>query len=297
LRVLARRAVIAADPAAARQRKEQALRDARVEAFTEHAGTAALAGRDLCPVDVLAADQYLTALARAMKAAGITGTMDTLRACAYLHLLAGQPAATLLDPAPRTTTPGRTAPGRTGPGLAGQPPAAGDPGAGSFPAPPGASPGNLHGPASPGLRGSVNLTMPLPAWLGWTQSPGEVPGSGPLDAADSRTLATLLARNPASRWCVTLTGRAGHPVAHACARPGPRPRPGPPGPGIPPGPARGPAPVMGPQVPHPRRPGPQAPAPPTARFPATNPPPPDPQAPHPEPPDPPPPGRRTGSAL
>jgi hypothetical protein len=54
-----------------------------------------------------------------------------------------------------------------------------------------------------------------------------VPGFGPLDAADSRTLATLLSRNPASQWCVTLTNRVGHPVAHACARPGPWPRPGP----------------------------------------------------------------------
>jgi hypothetical protein len=37
LHALARRLVISADPAA-RQRKEQALKDARVEAFTEHAG-------------------------------------------------------------------------------------------------------------------------------------------------------------------------------------------------------------------------------------------------------------------
>ena len=114
LRALARRAVLSADPAAARQRKEQALRDARVEAFTEHAGTAGLSGRDLCPVDVLAADKYLTALAQAMKAAGITGTLDVLRAHAYLHLLSGQPASTLLDPAPRTTTPGGTSPGPAG---------------------------------------------------------------------------------------------------------------------------------------------------------------------------------------
>ena len=101
LRALARRLVISADPAAARRRKEQALKDARVESFTEHAGTAALSGRDLCPVDVLAADKHLTALAQAMKAPGITGTMDTLRAHAYLHLLSGQPASTLLDPAPQ----------------------------------------------------------------------------------------------------------------------------------------------------------------------------------------------------
>ena len=112
LRALARRLVITADPAAARRRKEQALKDARVETFTEHAGTAGLSGRDLCPVDVLAADKHLTALAQAMKAAGITGTIDTLRAHAYLHLLSGQPASTLLDPAPHPASPGGGLPQR-----------------------------------------------------------------------------------------------------------------------------------------------------------------------------------------
>jgi hypothetical protein len=203
LRALVRRAVIAADPAAARRRKEQALKDARVEAFTEHAGTAGLSGRDLPATDVLAADQHLTALAQAMKAAGIIGSLDALRAHAYLHMLSGQPAATLLDPAPGLPSPD------------GSPP----PGPRSYP----------YGSATPSpvLRGTVNLTMPLSAWLGWTQSPGEVPGFGPLDAEDSRTLADLLGHNPANRWCVTLTNPAGHPLAHACAPHGPRPRPDP----------------------------------------------------------------------
>lgn len=49
LRPAARRAVIAADPAAAKRRKEQALKDARVEAFSAPSGTATLAGRDLPP--------------------------------------------------------------------------------------------------------------------------------------------------------------------------------------------------------------------------------------------------------
>jgi hypothetical protein len=40
-------AVLAADPSAARRRKEAAQQDARVERWDEHAGTAALAGRDL----------------------------------------------------------------------------------------------------------------------------------------------------------------------------------------------------------------------------------------------------------
>jgi hypothetical protein len=53
--------VLAADPDAAKKRKEQALREARVERWTEPAGTAALAGRDLPPAGVLAADANLTA--------------------------------------------------------------------------------------------------------------------------------------------------------------------------------------------------------------------------------------------
>jgi hypothetical protein len=64
LRPAVRRAVIAADPAAARRRKEQALKGARVEASSEPSGTATLAGRDLPPAGVLAADKHLSALDR-----------------------------------------------------------------------------------------------------------------------------------------------------------------------------------------------------------------------------------------
>ena len=54
---------------------------------------------------MLAADQHLTALAQAMKAAGQPGTLDILRAWAYLHLLSGKPPATLLRTAEDTTAP------------------------------------------------------------------------------------------------------------------------------------------------------------------------------------------------
>ena len=134
LRALARRAVLSADPKAARRRKEKALGDARVEMFPETGGTAALAGRDLPPAAVLAADKHLTALAQAMKAAGQPGTLDILRAWAYLHLLSGKPAATLLHTttARDTATPGdatpgphrRRTPGRRRPGRRRVPPAA-----------------------------------------------------------------------------------------------------------------------------------------------------------------------------
>lgn len=49
LRASVRRAVIAADPDAVRRRQEQAQRDARAERWSEDAGTATRAGRDLPP--------------------------------------------------------------------------------------------------------------------------------------------------------------------------------------------------------------------------------------------------------
>jgi hypothetical protein len=177
LRALVRRAVLSADPRAARTRKEKALNDARAEMFPETSGTAALSGRDLPPAAALAADKHLTALAQALQAAGIPGTLDTLRAHAYLHLLTGQPAATLILPTTHPGRPGRRPPHGPGtgthvppaPGGAAPAPAAGGsegPGAAApVGGPPGvASPGPRPGlDGLPGLRGSVNLTMPLSA--------------------------------------------------------------------------------------------------------------------------------------
>ena len=76
------------------------------------------------------------------------------------------------------------------------------------------------------VAGMVNLTMPLGAWLGLSPSPGEVPGFGPLGAADSRSLAQAMAAHPGTRWCLTIIGENGRPIAHGCARPrgGPPPR-------------------------------------------------------------------------
>ena len=89
IRAALARAVIAVDPDAARRRREQAEQDARVELWREDAGTAALCGRDLPPAEALAADQRITACARELKAAGLTGTMDQLRARAFLDLALG----------------------------------------------------------------------------------------------------------------------------------------------------------------------------------------------------------------
>jgi hypothetical protein len=234
LRAAARRAVMAADPSAARRRKERAQQDARVERWDEHAGTAALAGRDLPPASVLAADQHLTAVARQLKDAGVAGTMDTLRAEAFLALLSGTPVGSVLpaepvvprtahypaDPLiPRTMhhpadlsetvdlPPGLRATVGPSVGLRGTV----DPSVG------------LRGTVGPsvGLRGTVNLTMPLATWLGLSDAPGNASGYGPLDASESRDLARALASRAGSRWCLTFTDARGRPVAHGCARAGP----------------------------------------------------------------------------
>jgi len=213
LRAAARRAVLTADPTAARRRKEQALRQARVERWSEPAGTAALAGRDLPPVAVLAADANLTALAKQLKAAGAEGTLDALRAQIYLALLSGTPPAALLPANTGTDHPGdtnlRSDTDRPSDinlrSDTDQPRDSGWPGLG----------GNI--------AGRVNLTVPLATWLGCSNAPGHVPGYGPLDATDSRTLADALATQAGTRWCLTFTGPDGQPLVHGCARTGPPP--------------------------------------------------------------------------
>ncbi len=94
------------DPAAVIRRRKDAEKDARVETWTEPAGTSAIAGRDLPPADVLAADKTLTADARWLKAHGADGTMDQLRAKAFTARLTGQPLDSLL-PTPGPGSPRR----------------------------------------------------------------------------------------------------------------------------------------------------------------------------------------------
>ena len=109
LRAMAARVVMMIDPAAAVRRRERAARDARIERFQEHSGNAALCGRELPPPAVLASSQHIDACARALRKAGIPGTLARLRVTAYLDLTQG------LDPLARIAA-GATdeAPGETG---------------------------------------------------------------------------------------------------------------------------------------------------------------------------------------
>lgn len=127
LRKSVNEAVLILHPEAARRRREEAEKRARVECWTDPEGTATLTGRSLPPAEVLAADKRLCQVAaywkRQIRAAWKqadpgeelprpeAGT-DLLRARTYLALLLGQPLdappADLLPPAnlPGTSTPG-----------------------------------------------------------------------------------------------------------------------------------------------------------------------------------------------
>ncbi len=186
LRAALARAVLTVDPAAARRRREQAEKDARVELWREDAGTAALCGRDLPPAEALAADQRITAYARELKAAGLDGTMDQLRARAFLDLTLG------VDSRPHEAQTGDTQTGETT-------------------SPPASKPAH-------GTRASVNLTVPLSTAAGQSQRPGEAAGFGAVDPDVARRLVRDAAADPRSTWCVTVTDQRGQAVGHGCAR-------------------------------------------------------------------------------
>ena len=206
LRAAIARAVMEAAPDKARKRRETAARFARVERWAEDSGNASLAGRELPPAEVLAADERITAWARELKAAGLDGGMDELRACAYLDLLLGQ-----------DSRPVGSRPASSRPGTPGQP----------------GTPGPV-GPAPAGFASRVTLTAPLATLTRLAGRPGELAGLGPVDPWLTRDLATAAAQNPKTTWCLTVTDNEGHAIAHGCARPEPRSHrqragPGPPG--------------------------------------------------------------------
>ncbi len=262
IRVRIGRAVLKADPKAGRTRREQAQKDARVLLWREDAGTAALCGYSLPPDEALAADQIVQAHALELKAAGIPGTMDQLRARSYLDVLLGKNSAAPARQEPGTGSTGSGEPGGTPPGGSGEPRSPSAPGAargdgnsgrtggsaangssgagggsglwrprsggdsGEPASPPGAAAGTTAGPSG-ALPARINLTIPLATLLGLADHPGEASGFGPVDAALARDMASRAAAHPSTSWCLTLTDPDGHPLAHGCAGPGRRRKPAP----------------------------------------------------------------------
>ncbi len=182
------RAVIEVNPGAARRRREEAAKDKRVEVVAEQSGNCQLAGRELPPAAVLAADENLTGRARQLRAAGLKGGMDELRALAYLEALGGLDP---LDGVPGGVSGGADPGGGTGGtgdgtgnGTEGGPGSGGDGGPGSG----GPRPGTLGGPGRggtgeipAGFAARVNLTIPLATLLGLAERPGMLSRTGPVD--------------------------------------------------------------------------------------------------------------------
>lgn len=100
LRAAVSRAVIAVDPEAATRRRQEAQKDPRVRRWQEDAGTAALGGFGLPPAEVLEADQRITERALALRDAGLPGSLEELRARAYLDTLLGQDSSVSNEPTP-----------------------------------------------------------------------------------------------------------------------------------------------------------------------------------------------------
>jgi hypothetical protein len=217
LRAAIARAVMEIAPDKAKKRREQAARAARVERWAEASGNAGLAGRELPPAQVLAADQRVTWWARQLRKAGLDGGMDALRARALMDILLGIDSRLAGNPA--------AAKAADRPGGGSEPTDSGEPGpsdpSGPFtPAPA----GPLAGVIPPGFAGRVTLTIPLATLLGLADRPGEMAGIGPLDPDLARDLAGAAAWSPRSIWCVTVTDQEGHAIGHGCARPQPTTR-------------------------------------------------------------------------
>ena len=81
----------------------------------------------------------------------------------------------------------------------------------------------------------MNITVPWAVLTGQPGAPADVAGFGLADAADARDLAAAAARDPRTRWCVTVLHPDGTAAAHGCAagrhrRPAPATSPPPPDP-------------------------------------------------------------------
>jgi hypothetical protein len=119
LRQRARRVVMALDPEAAAKRKKRGKKQARVQSWQEDSGNAALAGREMRPEDVMAANSYYDDLAKVLRQQGAPGTLRELRLQAFSDLNTGK------DPLERI--PGRAGEDVNRPARATSPSGAADP--------------------------------------------------------------------------------------------------------------------------------------------------------------------------
>ena len=182
-------------------------------------GNAALAGREVPPAQVLAADQRVTGWARELKRAGLDGDdgpaagpgLPGYFARHRLPARGQRPAQPGADGGPQDRSAEDAGPLWPRPGRR----------AGSARAPDPRTGRAAGRDDPPGFAGQVNLTIPLATMPGLAARPGEMAGIGPVDPGLARDLAAAAARNPRSTWCLTVTDEHGHAIGHGCARPEP----------------------------------------------------------------------------
>ncbi|MCW2944038.1 MAG: endonuclease [Actinoallomurus sp.] len=211
LRHVVERAVIQADPEAAERRRRRAEAGRRVEIRPTDAHTADLCGRDLPADQALAADNRITALAKAREHDGDPGSLGFLRAQVFLGLLLGTgptpawpPARDLPDQPVDDLTDDMTDERRCGPGSRSGPGRDRDPGAG--PVLPGST-----ARSGAGVIGTVHVIIPIDTLRGISEQPGEVPGYGAVPASVARTIA---ARATGQRWCYSIVDHTGQAIRH-----------------------------------------------------------------------------------
>jgi hypothetical protein len=169
--------------------------------------------------------QHVEDRARALRDAGVPGTWEELKVRATLDLLQERDSRPVLSESSASDgSEGADGPGPDGPGT----------GTGTGNPDPGGPDSSRPGPGGqgPSIGAMITITVPHTALDGDTGPPGEVGGFGIIDHADTRALVAAAARNPATRWCVTVLNPDDTAAAHACAA-GPRqwpPGQGPPGP-------------------------------------------------------------------
>jgi hypothetical protein len=212
-------------PEAVRARKEHARRTRqRVEVRREESGNASVAAREMDSGDALASKAHIHALALRLRRAGMPGTLDQLRVLVFADLTIGR------DPLDRLTRPDTNAAeapaseageqdttpddnGSTTGSLDYRQDDGDDPDDGDddpdVPAPD-------PRPQAP-MPAMINLVVHAGTLFGWDTTPTEAGGWGLLDTDETGSIVAAASQHPATRWCVTVTGRDGTALAHGCS--------------------------------------------------------------------------------
>ena len=175
LRSAIARAVIQVAPDKARKRREKAAKEARVERWAEVSGNAGLAGRELPPAQVLAADQKITAWARQLKRPAWRAPWTSCAPAPTWTCCSAPTPAPATRHRPGRHRPGRHRPGRHRPGRH----RPGRPGRRRRPWPGQPRAGLRRGRSRPGSPARSTSPSRWPPCSSWPTGPARSPASAP----------------------------------------------------------------------------------------------------------------------